>query len=538
MSSFLTPATKYVPPTGKNVIYYHTNWSMYGRKYQVSDLPIDNITDLSWAFFDVKEDGTVYSKDEWSEYGSEPGNQKGGLGKLFQLRQAGKRFNMQLAVGGWTWSANFSTAVSTSANRQRFVTSVTDLFKRYPGLFNGISLDWEYLSNDGVNYGNAGNKASPDDEKNFVELLKSLRMALGSSFNIAMCTTAAPEKMKYDIGSWHQYLDQIHIMTYDFHDGNWGETKSAHHANCYRSSHGVYSCEEAVACFLGFGIPSKKLFIGVPFYSRGFSNTGGIGQSASGGSKDMSWEAGVSDYKALPRAGAVEYWDDEAKSSYSYDANRRVLESYDNPLAVKHKCQFVFDNDLGGIIVWESSGDHPYNHERSLMRVMHDSLTHGNSTGVAPRPAVTPIRPDGTPVKPTPQPVPKPLPVPPVPTPVPTPVPSPVPQPQPVPKPVDSNENGRFPCDHCKVCTKATNAPCVKRSVDPTPVVPTPTPKPTPIPTPPNPTPVPEWKAGTHYKAGDLVMYNGQKFKVLLVHVALAHFIPGSAGIQSLYAKV
>jgi len=92
----------------------------------------------------------------------------------------------------------------------------------------------------------------------------------------------------------------------------------------------------------------------VPFYSRGFANTQGLGFPAAGNSPDKSWEDGVVDYKSLPLRGAIEYWDETAKASYSYDPVRKVFNSYDNPRAVREKCEYVKRRGLGGVIIWES----------------------------------------------------------------------------------------------------------------------------------------------------------------------------------------
>lgn len=60
------------------------------------------------------------------------------------------------------------------------------------------------------------------------------------------------------------------------------------------------------------------------------------------------------DYKSLPLPGAVEMYDEAAQASYSYDASRRVFNSYDNPRAVKAKCDYIKQKGLGGLIIWES----------------------------------------------------------------------------------------------------------------------------------------------------------------------------------------
>ena len=427
-----TPAAQYVPPKGKRAIYYHTSWSNYGRNFQVKDLPIDYITDVAYAFFNVGTDGKVFSGDAWADFdnpligkGVEPQNNwespkdcLGNLGQFNKLRKQGKKFNFTLSVGGWTWSANFSDAVSTAAGRETMVNSILDLFKAWPGLFNGVSLDWEYLSNDGKNYGNAGNKARPEDADNFIELLKLLRSKLGPGFSLSFCVSAAPEKIKMPVDKLHPLLDEIHVMTYDFHDGAWGETVSGHHTNLRKSPHGIYSVEEGITAWRNCGVPPQKLFVGAALYSRGFGNTDGIGKPCSGGSPDMSWEKGSVDYKALPLPGATEHWDDVAHAGYSYDPVKRVLNSYDTVRSVKEKCQYVLDNNLGGLLIWESSGDAPFTSERSIMRAIAQTLTHGDQL------------PPPTPSVPTPTPAPSPVPGP---TPTPTPTPAPTPAPSPAP---------------------------------------------------------------------------------------------------------
>jgi chitinase len=47
-------------------------------------------------------------------------------------------------------------------------------------------------------------------------------------------------------------------------------------------------------------------------------------------------------------------WDSQAQAGYSYDATKKVLDTYDVPQAVKAKCEYVIQQGLGGIIIWES----------------------------------------------------------------------------------------------------------------------------------------------------------------------------------------
>lgn len=117
---------------------------------------------------------------------------------------------------------------------------------------------------------------------------------------------------------------------------------------------GPYSTSGAVNAYISRGVPPSKIYIGIPLYSRGFSGSNGLGSLATGQSPDTSWTPGVVDYKALPMAGAVEMWDDQAKAGYSYDASKKVMNTYDVPPAVMAKCDYVNQMGLGGIIVFES----------------------------------------------------------------------------------------------------------------------------------------------------------------------------------------
>ncbi len=63
------------------------------------------------------------------------------------------------------------------------------------------------------------------------------------------------------------------------------------------------------------------------------------------------------DYKALPLEGAVERVDEEAGATYSFDAARRHMVTYDNVAMARRKAAWVRDQGLGGAMWWESSAD-------------------------------------------------------------------------------------------------------------------------------------------------------------------------------------
>lgn len=398
----------------KVIAVYATNWATYGRNHQVKDLPFGVATDFIYSFYGISQnsaghyvpvtvdnyadfdkaftgDDGVKIKDSWND----PSMMRGNFGQFEKCRKLGKPFKFHLSVGGWSLSKNFSLAMRTPENRTAFIKELFTINDQTKGIIEGISFDWEFLSNNGVNYGASGNVAHPDDEKNFLLFLKEFRQALkdkGLNWIVSFCTTAAPEKIAYNPADLVPYIDEFHCMTYDFTDGNWSEKVASHHTNLYPAPHTKYSVDQAVKAFVERGVPRNKLMIGVAYYSRGFANTDGLGKPASGGSPDKTWEDGVCDYKTLPQPGATEYYDEQCCAAYSYDPVRRVFNSYDNVQSVKAKAEYVVREGLKGILVWEASGDFPVGHAKNLTKVMRD-VFNGSVSSVTPVTPVTPVAP-------------------------------------------------------------------------------------------------------------------------------------------------
>lgn len=142
------------------------------------------------------------------------------FGQLRKLHVATNgSFEMTLSIGGWTWSKNFSLAVRTAQSRQSLAESIITLFQKWP-FFSGVSLDWEYLSNNGINYGNEGNVVHPSDSANFASFVRLLRQLFQEQgwkdHTIAMCCTPAPAKIQFDVKSLVPLLDEWHVMTYEY----------------------------------------------------------------------------------------------------------------------------------------------------------------------------------------------------------------------------------------------------------------------------------------------------------------------------------
>ena len=147
-------------------------------------------------------------------------------------------------------------------------------------------------------------------------------------------------------------------MTYDY-AGSWdsvaGHQSNLHHSDCKPNST-PFSTSKALHHYKSHGVPSSKIVLGMPLYGRAFANTDGPGEAFSG-TGEGSWEQGVWDFKALPQQGAVEVNDYEIGASWSYDAGKRLMISYDTREMAQKKVDYVKHERLAGLMWWESSAD-------------------------------------------------------------------------------------------------------------------------------------------------------------------------------------
>lgn len=161
-----------------------------------------------------------------------------------------------------------------------------------------------------------------------------------------------------DLAGMAPYLDHYNLMGYDY-AGSWDNT-TGHQANLYPDPTNPlatkFSTEAAVDDYLAAGVPASKIVLGMPIYGRAFESTDGLGVSYTGVGSG-SWENGVWDYKALPKAGATVITDDVAGAAYSYDSSSRELISFDTPAMIQTKVSYLKSKGLGGSMFWEASSD-------------------------------------------------------------------------------------------------------------------------------------------------------------------------------------
>ncbi|PWZ02488.1 chitinase [Testicularia cyperi] len=363
---------------------YFCNWGIYGRKYTPAQVPIQSLTHILYAFADVNPDTGAcfltdlwadeqihYTGDSWNDTGN---NLYGNFKQFLLMKKQNRALKLMLSIGGWTFGPHFAPMAASAAKRAKFVSTAIEILEN-DGL-DGLDIDWEY----------------PADDKqatNFVLLLKELRAGLTAHAKKKndkvpyLLSIAAPCGEQYktlQVAKMDQYLDFWNLMAYDF-SGAWS-TVTGHQANLWNIKGKAPSTDDAIRYYMGQGVPSHKLVLGIPLYGRGFENTDGPGQPFNGTGQGT-WEAGNWDYKFLPIKGAKEIINEKIGASYSYDSAKRTFISYDTPANVILKCRYIRQKRLRGAMFWELSGDATKTQggaERSLIALTSKNMGTLDST--------------------------------------------------------------------------------------------------------------------------------------------------------------
>ena len=400
-----------ITKTDKVLTAYFPEWGIYGRNFQVADVPADKINHLIYSFLDLKSNGQVAIMDSyaaldkrfsaaesvsgeadlWSYPASDPRSQQtvwGNFNQLAELKAKAPHMKVIIAVGGWTLSDNFSAVCSTPAGREAFASSLVNFLTTYR-MFDGIDFDWEYPGGGGE----AGNAASPSDGANYASLLQLVRQKfdalgaqLGRRYEISVASPAGIDKIAtFNLAGLTPSVDHFNLMSYDFH-GTWETTTG--HQSAFTGDAAGYDIQTAVKAYLAAGVPAAKVILGAPLYTRAWSGVADGGDGGylekSSGAAAGTFEKGVYDYKDLvaqlqaSAGGWKLYWDDTAQAAYVYDAADSAFSSFETRASIAQKSDWAERLGLGGMMFWDITGD-ALGTSESLVDAAYESWVLGDS---------------------------------------------------------------------------------------------------------------------------------------------------------------
>ena len=377
------------------IIGYLAGWGVRTKGTRIAELPGAALTHIIYAFARITDDGRLALGDPCLDAGecdstatsTRQTTEGGNFAELRRLKGRHPQLKLLMAVGGWSGSGKFSDVALTAESRAAFTKSAVDLvIRRWPGLFDGIDIDWEYPVRGGL----ATNVTRPEDRANFTLLLRALRNELDAQggqdrqrYLLTIATIAGPAVFaQMELDKVTALVDWLNVMTYDYHAGS----RIAHfNAPLYTAAGDPtpgFTIDSTVQRYLGGGVPPAKLVMGVPFYGRVYggvaATNGGLFQPAPGPIPEE-WRTGT-DFKSLVRrrpeaSGFARVLHPEARVPILYNAATGVWITYDDPESIAEKAGYVRSRGLGGVMAWELGGDDAAG---TLVRTIHRALTAPN----------------------------------------------------------------------------------------------------------------------------------------------------------------
>ncbi|WP_440056383.1 glycosyl hydrolase family 18 protein (plasmid) [Pseudoalteromonas sp. T1lg65] len=301
---------------------YFVEWGIYGRNFDVTKIPAQNLSHLLYGFIPIcgeneslkeiengnswralqtacadSQDYEVVIHDPWAAVQkSLPGVAttdpiRGTYAQLMALKQRYPDLKILPSVGGWTLSDPFH-GFTNKANRDTFVASMKKFLKTWK-FYDGVDIDWEFPGGDGPN-GDLGDPVN--DGPAYIALMQELRAMLdeleaetGRTYELTSAIGSGYDKIEdVDYQAAQQYMDYIFAMTYDFY-GAWNNV-TGHQTGIYCGSHisvgecngtgnddqgnprkgPAYTGDNAIQLLLQQGVEPSKLVMGVAMYGRGW----------------------------------------------------------------------------------------------------------------------------------------------------------------------------------------------------------------------------------------------------------------------------
>lgn len=367
VGAYLASWEHFAPPTG--------NWG----RLPTEEIDWEAITHLYYFALNANRDGSLQKIEPYENMGPD---------RINQIVSAAHQHNTQVlfSVGGWGNHEGFSNAIKPEI-RPIFIQNLVAVLKDWG--FDGIDLDMEPIRDEDI-----------ENYKAFVKELHSKLQDLDTPMSSPPLLVAATDWQPEMFSELQDYFDQINLMTYDF-SGAWEGWVSWHNSPVYSggktfpgSNKPLPSVDRQVTEFINAGVEPGKLGIGIDFY--GYVWQGGSGTDTGGVTRpNQQWSTppGVTDNVPYHRIMEEYYreeffrWDEDAQAAYlSIERSvpsESIFVSYEEEKAIEKKIRYAYENELGGVFIWELAGGYqrekPAGSRDLLLRAVKETILNAES---------------------------------------------------------------------------------------------------------------------------------------------------------------
>ncbi|MGG7177771.1 glycosyl hydrolase family 18 protein [Clostridium paraputrificum] len=415
--------------TTKRIVSYFPNWAYYDEimgNCKVENIAWDKVTHINHGFWEISKDYKIQTTDAWADFqdtekmthGDKADWEKypstgiggnllaGHFGEYRYYKKLYPNVKILISVGGWTRSEMFHEVAKDTKKVDTLAQSMVDTLKKYP-FIDGIDIDWEYpgITRAPETFEGSTDRGAiggPEDKENFTRLLKMVREKFDASNMkdkmLTVAVSAGEEKINLtEPDKYQQYVDYIGVMTYDF-AGTWDNVTgnlAGLYGNPADTTRPKFNMDDAMKIYRDkYKVPANKLLAGTPLYSRGWGgvepgpNGDGLYQKATGGFKgepqyggstegggQYEWW-GIKNYLEKAGSGWTKYRDPIARTPYLYNASKKQFITYEDETSLKERCNYINNNNYGGLIVWDASGD-DFKNGAPMHTIMNNGLIKG-----------------------------------------------------------------------------------------------------------------------------------------------------------------
>lgn len=318
--------------SGKWSMGYYAGWK--SDQYPIDKIEWSGLTHIAMAFYLPTSDGSL------SLLSGNPA-----VATSLVTAAHANSVSAVASIGGADSEVGFQQATSAES-MDAFIDNLLALADTYG--YDGFDIDWEPMA--------ASDQATAAD---IAQRIRTKRPGMLMTIPIGAVNVNLGEDLTGFAAIAASY-DQLNIMSYGL-SGAWQGWQSWHSSPLYHSlSSTPLSIDSSVALYLAAGVKAEQLGVGIGFYGLCYGPPVTAPEQDLNGSVVLASDSAISYAEIMTRYFNADayFFDDFAKVPYLSFAEPTgpagcTYISYDDERSVAEKGNYIKNNGLGGVIIWE-----------------------------------------------------------------------------------------------------------------------------------------------------------------------------------------